>query len=78
MNLATHILLKTQRQQRRDRRCRHDDPINGICPKRQAALLLRFAALISDCTTGLAGRLAGCLAFAAAALFHCVLKILGI
>ena len=35
-----------------------------------------FAGLIADRTAGLAGRLAGCLAFAAAAFLHGFLKIL--
>ena len=36
--------------------------------------LFMLAALISDCAGSLAGRLAGCLAFAAAAFFHCILQ----
>ena len=42
----------------------------------QMPLLLALAALIADCAACLACGLAGCLAFAAAALFQSVLKIL--
>ncbi len=41
-----------------------------------SCLLVVFALLVSDCTGSLAGRLAGSLALAAAALFQRILKIL--